>query len=138
MKKFLEVLLDDNGEFLIESDFDFSRIFNYDNPKEYDGLTRAALKAFSECIWKDRNNRPSFAIRLLSMAEIAATAEPYDMAEQFWSTMMFSYIPYYEKYCNKIKEPYGFNPNAVTRPITMGDPKGFMTGSIFPLGKQRS
>jgi hypothetical protein len=138
MKKFLEVLIDDNGEFHLESEFDFSRIFNFDNLKEYEGINRSVLKAFSECIWKDRNNGPSYAVRLLSMAEIAATAEPYDMAEQFWSTMMFSYIPHYENYCDRLKKPYGFNPQLVTRPITVGDPKSFITGSIFPLGKHTS
>ena len=138
MKKFLEVLIDDNGEFHIESQFDFSRIFDLDNPKGYDEINRSAMKAFSECIWKDRNNCPSYAVRLLSMAEIAATAEPYDMAEQFWSTMMFSYIPHYENYCDRIKKPYGFNPKLVTRPVTVGDSKAFMTGSIFPMGKRTS
>ncbi|MBO4671469.1 MAG: hypothetical protein J5640_06470 [Bacteroidales bacterium] len=133
MKKFLEVLIDDNDQLHIETEMDFSQILDPDHPERSEGLIKAAIKAWTECIWKDRNNEPSKAVRLLSMAEIAATAEPYNMAEEFWSTMMFSYLPHYEKFCDKVKSPYGFDTKLVIRPKVFGNPGAFMSGSIFPI-----
>lgn len=133
MKKFLEVLIDDNGQLHIDTEMDFSSILSLDQPALGEPLIKSAIKAFAECIWKNRDNEPSKAVRLLSMAEIAATAEPYEMAEEFWATMMFSYLPHYEKFCTKVKSPYGFNPKQVIRPLTFGDPGALMSGGIMPI-----
>jgi len=54
------------------------------------------------------------------MAEMIACAEPYDQAEQLWSTMMFDYIPHYEHYSSSLKKPYGYDPSKMIRPI-VGD-----------------
>ena len=134
MKKFLEVLIDDNNQMYIDTDIDLAPILSSQNIPEYDKLAKESMKAFSECIWKDRNLKPSYVVRLLSMAEIASTSEPYSMAEEFWSTMMFCYIPHYEAFCNKLKTPFGFDPKKVTRPISFGKPGDFLSCSMFPVG----
>lgn len=140
MRKFLEVLMDDDGALHMSTDFTF--VDDIDNPpadiaqyaKEADKMHRTAIRAMVETMWKDRNLNVSKAIRYLSMAEVMACAEPYDNAEHLWSALMFDYIPYYEKFANKLKTPYGYDPTHIIRPITMGNPSFFKTG-IMPLGK---
>ena len=138
MKKFLEVLVDDQGEMHFSTDFKFSD--SIENPpldlekeaKEADARYRQVIRGLVNTIWKDRNYHVSKAIRFLSMGEIIACAEPYDIAEQFWSTMMFSFIPLYEKYSSSLKIPYGFDPKQMIRPFTGVFPGGL---SISDIGK---
>lgn len=130
MKKFLEVLVDDNGEMLFSTDFEFSDSIE-SPPKDLgkeakllDHRNRQVMSGLINAVWRDHNLNVSKAIRFLSMAEIISCAQPYEAAELFWSTMMFSFIPHYEKFSTSLKKPYGFDPSKVTRPV----------GGVFPLG----
>lgn len=137
MKKFLEVLMDDEGLLHLSTDFEFAD--SRDNPPsditahmaELDDLHKRAIRSLVNEVWKNRNQHPSKAIRILAMAEIIACAEPYDHAEQFWSTMMFDYIPGYEKLASSLKKPFGYDPSRMIRPVS-----GVFTGGIppFPFG----
>ena len=126
MKKFLEVLVDDDGNLNFSTDYVFADFV--ENPpadmkaheKENDRLNRQLICGMVNAMWKERNYHVSKAIRYLSMAEIITCAEPYDNAEHFWSAMMFDYIPYYEKFSTELKKPYGFNPSKMIRPMTFG------------------
>lgn len=130
MKKFLEVLVDDDGEMLFSTDFEFSDSLESppldldEEAKIADQRYRQVMRGLVNAIWRDRNLNVSKAIRYLSMGEIISCAEPYDNAEQLWSTMMFSFIPHYEKYSSSLKKPYGFDPSKIIRPV----------GGVFPMG----
>ena len=134
MKKFLEILLDDEGQMHITSECGFVASKDSLSIDFMDRLFKSAIRAFSSKIWKDKDQEASFAIRVLSCAEILATAEPYKMAEEFWVTMMFDFIPHYEKYGNKLKQPYGFDPKRMTKPI-VGGPLNMMQVDKELIGK---
>ena len=132
MKKFLEILMDDNGELHFSTDFEFAD--SIENPvkdmnahiKEADRLHRTAIRGVVNAVWKERNLHVSKAIRYLSMAEIITCAEPYDGAEQFWYAMMFDYLPMYERFSDQLKMPFGYNP-AKNRPLSWDCQKGFVS-----------
>ena len=83
MKKFLEVLMDDNGELHMSTDCVFAD--SIENPpedlaayeKEMDQLHRKAIRGVVNAVWKEKKLDVSKAIRYLSMAEIITCAEPY-------------------------------------------------------------
>ena len=135
MKKFLEVLMDDDGNMHFSTDFQFPD--SVENPpvnmeeykQEHDQLTRKLMRGLVQEVWKKRSFNPSKAIRYLAMAEIIACAEPYEVAEEFWSTMMFSYIPNYEKFASKLKRPFGYDSRKMKRPVT-----GIFPGGLMPFG----
>lgn len=138
MKKFLEVLEDDNGNIIMNTDVEFfdeldnpSKDFK-DNARFFDKTIKRLIKAMTEIAWEKKNYHVSKAVRFLTLAETISGAQPYDSAEQLWSTMMFSFIPRYESFADKLKKPYGFNPADVTRPITVPGP---INASMFPLTK---
>ncbi|MBR5403254.1 MAG: hypothetical protein IK113_03400 [Bacteroidales bacterium] len=130
MKKFLEVLVDDNGEMLFSTDYEFADSIESppkdieEEAKLMDHRYRQVMRGLINTVWRDHNLNVSKAIRYLSMAEIISCAEPYETAELFWSTMMFSFIPHYEKYSSSLKKPYGFDPSNIIRPIS----------GVFPMG----
>ena len=128
MKKYLEILVDEEGNFLFSTDEQpLKGIDNHVKEKDLNllKLTEALVK---EC-WKNQNQVFNQLIRTLSMAEALSCAQPYSMVEEYWSTMMFSTIPFYEKKVAKMKIPYGYKDREVIRP------KVFSPGmSIFPLG----
>jgi len=129
MKKFLEVLMDDNGELHMSTDCVFAD--SIENPpedlaayeKEMDQLHRKAIRGVVNAVWKEKKLDVSKAIRYLSMAEIITCAEPYEGAEELWYAMMFDYLPYYERYSDRLKIPYGYNP-VKNRPIRLDLQKG--------------
>lgn len=143
MKKFLEVLMDDEGLLHLSTDFEFED--SRDNPPadvmeymtKHDDLNRRAIRSLVTEIWKNRNPNLGKAIRCLAMAEIIACAEPYDHAEHFWSAMMFDYIPKYEKLASSLKKPFGYDPSKMIRPITGVFPNG-MPPIPFGFGKTKS
>lgn len=143
MKKFLEVLMDDDGLLHFSTDFCFAD--NEDNPpadfsryaSEMDDLHRRTIRSMITEVWNNKNQNPSKAIRILSMGEIISCAQPYDHAEQLWYSLMFDYIPHYEKFSSKLKRPYGFDPSKMIRPIKMGGPEALMT-AMFPISPQKS
>ena len=82
----------------------------------------------TEFMWQNKEQRVSQAIRLVSMAEMMGSAQPYEQAEEFWDMMMFSAIPHFENYAAQIKIPYGFKSREVTRPWTLG-----LGTQVFPI-----
>lgn len=123
MKKFLEVLMDDEGQLHMSTDFDFAD--EIENPpkdraaflREMDQLFKTTTAGMVNAMWKERKLNVSKAVRLLSMAEVLSCADPYDNAEGLWSALMFDYIPNYEAYANKLKIPFGFRPERMQRPL---------------------
>lgn len=123
MRKFLEVLMDDDGQLHMSTDFEFPD--SIENPPkdtkaflaEMDQLYKKTITGMSQAIWKEHNLHVSKAIRILSMAEVISCAEPYDNAECLWGALMFDYIPKYEAFANRLKIPYGFRPDKVQRPL---------------------
>ena len=83
------------------------------------------IEGIIPALWEKRETQADKAIRYLSMAEIIATAEPYDHAENLWHALMFDYIPRYEKLADRLKIPFGFDPSKVVRPI-VGDGTSIM------------
>ena len=77
-----------------------------------------------DAVVKEEITIDEFSRMQLQMGEIISCAEPYDNAEQLWSTMMFSFIPHYERYSSSLKKPYGFDPSNIIRPIS----------GVFPMG----
>lgn len=137
MKKFLEVLMDDDGMLHFGTDFSFPDSYE-SSRKDVDefvsqnkDLDKRIIKSLVEEVWKNKNMHPAKAIRLLSMAEMMACAQPYEQAESFWWTMMHDYIPAQEKYSNALKKPFGFDASKMVRPIVWGPQSG--KSSIMPL-----
>lgn len=132
MKKFLEVLMDENGELHFSTDFEFAD--SIENPvkdmkafeAESDRLHRKAIRGVVDAVWKNKNLNVSKAIRYLSMAEIITCAEPYEGAEHFWYAMMFDYLPRYERFSDQLKIPFGYNPTK-NRPLSWDCRKGIVS-----------
>lgn len=97
-------------------------------PKEFDKEFKQMLGSLTEFMWSNKSMAISRVIRMVSMAEVLGTSQPYEQAESFWENMMFHAIPQYEGFAARIKEPYGFDSRAVVRPIT-----GTPGMSIFPV-----
>ena len=121
MKTFLEVKLDDAGEMQIVAGDLVPDPEDPDIKKKFDSLSKAAMRALTKSLWKDQDIRVSKAIRILSMSEIACGRQPYEHVDQFFFTMMDSFLPHYEKFCNQLKKPYGFDPKEMVKPFTMKD-----------------
>ena len=132
MRKFLEVLVDDDGKYHFSTDETFEGI---PSPKVFDKEFKHLLHDMTEFMWKNKEQRFSQAVRMVAMAEILGCAQPYEHAEEFWSLMMFHTIPQFEKFAAAIKKPYGFDDRAVTRPIVGGAWAGGPNTMLFPLGQ---
>lgn len=119
--KLLEVIAEENGRFDFSTELDPTTILN---EKDFDARLKNLIRSLVECLAQGPRTGPipvSSAIRLLSMAEIIACAQPY---------MMFETIPHYEKYAEKVKKEQGIHPGKVIRPQTI------IPGTFaFPLGK---
>ena len=133
MKKFLEVLVDDDGNLHLNTDYEFAD--SVENPP-------TDMNKFQEendlLLKQDTLNRMWILRRYLSMAEIISDVQPYDNAEQLWSAMMFYFIPHYEKFSTQLKKPYGFNPSRVIRPMTFGSFPGCSTMPISGFGPKKN
>lgn len=122
MKTFLEALVDDKGHLTLHTDFDFYDDVKNRPPslsaikKENDKYNRMLIEGVVPALWRDHNYQVSKAIRYLSMAEVISCIEPYDNAEQLWYSLMTGYIPHYEKFADKLKIPYGYDPSKIIRP----------------------
>lgn len=120
MKKFLEVLLDDNGEMHIKAETPVPDLDDPKATKKADTLYKAAMRSLVKAIWQKHDMRASAAIRILSMAEMACDRQPYEHVDQFFFTMIHDFLPHYEQYSNKLKAPYGFKRTEMIKPIIMG------------------
>jgi hypothetical protein len=144
MKKFLEVLVDEDGKFHFSTDEEFTTEEDFAAKdgfaqaalmKEYDEKLRRLVHDMTEFMWRNKEQRVSQAVRLVAMAEILGCAQPYEHAEEFWSLMMFHTIPQFEKFAAAIKKPYGFDDRAVTRPLVGGPLAGGPDIMAFPIQK---
>ena len=134
MKKLLEVLVDEKGDMHLSTDFVFHD--SVENPpldmkeeaRQIDIMNRQMIRGLVKAMWGEKNIHVSKAIRLLHIGEIMACAQPYENAEEFWYTMMFSVIPHYEKFASDLKKPYGYNPKQIVRPV----------GGVFPFNLSNS
>lgn len=133
MKKYLEVLLDDEGTFHFASGMPLEK---KQDPAAFDREFKQLLHDITEFMWQNRDQQVSQAIRMVSMAEMLGSSQPYEQAEEFWSLMMFDTIPQYESYAASIKEPYGFNDRKVIRPTVLSPGTSMFPASI-PLRKRR-
>ena len=123
MKKFLEVLVDEDGK------------FHFSTAKDLDKLLKQLVHDMTEFMWRNKEQKVSQAVRLMAMAEILGCAQPYEHAEEFWSLMMFHTIPQFEKYAAAIKKPFGFDDRSVTRPIVGGAWAGGPDMMAIPIGQ---
>lgn len=134
MRKYLEVLVDDDGRFHFSTDETDGGV---PKPQEFEKEFKQLMLDLTEYTWRSKDPMISRVIRKISMAEMLATAQPYEQAEEFWDNMMFHTIPRYEKITAKVKEPYGFDNRKVTRPVTYSPGT-----SVFPIkapfGKSRN
>lgn len=114
------MVIDEDGQIDIQTDNEqlFDQFFQQKSLEKSKKFFRRTLKTVIEKIWKEKNTCFSKVIRLLSMVEICASAEPYMQAEDLWYTLMFKTIPETENLADTLKKPYGYNPNKKTRPIT--------------------
>ncbi|MBR5175946.1 MAG: hypothetical protein IKW89_08475 [Bacteroidales bacterium] len=123
MKNLLHVFIDDEGNLVLRTDNEkwFDENFPQGDLKRHAANFEKLLSGLVSSIWGEKNTCISKVIRLLSIAEICACSEPYAQAEEFWSMMMFDFIPFIEKYADSLKEQYGYDPESKQRPLVMGD-----------------
>ena len=143
MKKFLEVLVDEDGKYHFSTEEVFTTEDEFASQDsqgqavlmdEYDRELRRLIHDLTEFMWKDKDQQVSQAIRSLAIAEILGCAEPYEHAEEFWSLMMFHTIPQFEHDAASIKKRYGFDDRSVTRPYVCS-PEVFSFPIPQPAGK---
>lgn len=128
MKKYMEIMVDEDGHFHFSTD-ERSISGNDVDLRQMENELLRMTEAFVQECWGKRNQVFNQLIRKLSMAEALSCAQPYSMVEDYWSTMMFSTIPNLEKKAARMKEPFGFRNKEVIRP------KVFSPGmSMFPIG----
>ena len=126
MKKFLEVLIDDAGEMHLSSDCHFVKTTELAKRSEVSNLLdKAAIKSLIKELWAKKDPEVSFAIRVMSTAEMLANPDPYGQAEEFWFYMMHDFIPMMEKYAERLKVEYGFDPSSVKKPVIFFNPEFF-------------
>ena len=128
MKTILNFSMDENGNVEITTDNEelFDKFFSPSSGEKSEKFFQNLMAKMVGIMWGDRNTCMSKAIRILSMAEVCSCGAPYEQAEDFWSTMMFSCIPQSEKFLNPLKSFYGFNPKTVVRPQTFPSPSASM------------
>ena len=134
MRKFLEVLVDEDGKFHFSTDGSFPWKEGAPDPGLWDKEFRQVLRDLTEFMWRNPQQEVSAAVRILG------SSQPYDQAEEFWSLMMFDTIPEYEGFAARIKRPFGFDDRKVARPIVGGDvslfsPSAWKTSFPMPFGK---
>jgi len=122
MQELLKLVLMDDGSLDIKCcNEKIVKGLNLKNPQKFDSFLKRITTAIIKKMWGEKNTSLSKIIRVLSMAEISACAEPYSQAEEFWSTMMFNYIPRTEKQYSSLKQQYGNYRGPEQRPISFGN-----------------
>ena len=142
MKKFLEVLVDEDGRFHFSTEEAFVTEEEFASGNRYaqrmhmeqcDARLRQMVQDLTDFMWRTKDQRIAQAIRLVSMAEILGCAQPYERAEEFWDLMMFNTIPQLEEFAADIKGRYGFDNRTVTRPVVGGSLFGGPDFLSFPI-----
>ena len=146
MKKFLEVLVDDDGKFHFSTEEAFvtEEEFAAENCRaqlghaaECDRRLKQLVHDMTEYLWRTRDQAICQAVRLVSMAEILGCAQPYERAEEFWSLMMFDAIPKLEAFASAIKRSYGFDDRTVSRPLVGGPLVDGRELTVLPIQPSR-
>ena len=142
MKKFLEVLVDEDGTFHFSTDETFvteeefaseNRYAQRMHMEECDARLKQMVRDLTGYMWRTQDQYIPQAIRVVSMAEILGCAQPYERAEEFWDLMMFNTIPQLEEFAADIKRKYGFDNRRVTRPVVGGSMFGNPDILSFPF-----
>ena len=138
MRTFLEVLVDDNGNYHFSTDEQFTTEEEFvagNNQAKFEYMESCherltqLVHDMTEFMWKTQDQNVCQAVRLVAMAEILGCAQPYERAEEFWSLMMFHTIPQFEDFAAAIKKLYGFDDRSVNRPYIGGTlPDGTLVG----------
>ena len=141
MKKFLEVLVDEDGKYHFSTEDEFTTEEEFaagdgptqlDHMKKCDKRIRQLVQDITEYMWQTKDQGLCQAIRMVSMAEIMGCAQPYERAEEFWALMMFNVIPQLEDFAASIKRKYGFDEREVKRPLVGGPMLGGPEIMPFP------
>ena len=99
MKRFLEVLVDEDGKFHFSTDEVFTTEEEFaaeDSSGQaalmdaYDRKLRQLIHDLTEYMWRNKNQQVSQAVRMMSIAEILGCAQPYDQAEELWGASFSS------------------------------------------------
>lgn len=142
MKKFLEVLVDEDGRFHFSTEESFvtpeefavkSHPVQAEHMKECDAKLRQMVHDLTEYMWRTKDQGIPQAIRVVAIAEILGGAQPYESAEMFWDLMMFHTIPELEEFAAAIKKQYGFDDRFVRRPLMGGPLVGGPDVMSFPI-----
>jgi hypothetical protein len=130
MKTIMTFSMDENGQVEITTGNEdlFDKFADPADGKKAESFFREVMTKMVGKIWGDHNTCMSKVVRILSMAEVCSSGAPYEQAEDFWSTMMFSVIPNTEKYLNPLKSFYGFDPKRIERPRIVGNTSFFQIG----------
>ena len=148
MKKFLEVLVDEDGRYHFSTEETFTTEEEFaagDGPtqlahmEELDKRITQLVHDLTEYMWRTKDQGICQAVRMLSEAEILGCAQPYERAEEFWALMMFTMIPRMEDFAAGIKKKYGFDDRSVSRPLVggplLGGPEIMPFPTPQPCGK---
>ena len=128
MKQLLELVIMDDGTLDLKChNEELANNYFSKKPKVFDKQLKRLISKMVKIMWGEKKTGISRLIRVLSMAEMCAGAEPYVQAEEFWSNMMFSLIPRVESFANGEKRKYSDYCGAKERPIT------FVNASAFNL-----
>lgn len=126
-KKMLEILVDENGEYTFNCEFSpiaspdpFAKREMLKAEKEIEKIVRKLIDEYIE------GGPLSQVIKVLSIADIAASIQPYEQIEELWANMMFSYLPKNEKRLRRIKESKGFKVKVI-------EPQTFGQWGAFPM-----
>ena len=142
MKKFLEVLVDEDGKFHFSTEETFvteeelasmDRSAQVTQMKDCDARIRQMVHDLTEYMWRTKDQGIPQAIRVVAIAEILGGAQPYESAEMFWDLMMFHTIPELEDFAAAIKKQYGFDDRLVRRPLIGGPLAGGPDVMSFPI-----
>lgn len=99
-KKLIEISIDENGKFLFETNSDCLGVGDFklsmsesEFLKKLDPLVESLFVEY----FKNKNERLSRIVKLLTVADICADAQPYNNIEELWHVMMHIHLPKYEK-----------------------------------------
>lgn len=131
MKKYLEILMEEDGRFHFSSDFEPVVIRD---AHRFDSTMKQMIRSLADVIKEGPKKGPNpvcSSIRMASMAEIIIQPQPYSQMEELWSHMMFETIAHFEDFLRRVKKEKGLKEEILIRP------QMFFPGQmIFPLGKK--
>lgn len=122
-KKVLEVVVDENGKYTFESDFNPMDGLVEDDSRSERKYVRILDRVVEDLFLAScKDIRISQIMKLLTTADICANLQPYEQIEELWSTLIYSLLPDREKKYRRMKESHGYrtkvNEPLIIRPFT--------------------